>query len=170
MRSVSVLCVCLAVVVPAADLAGHALQSEPSGAVHDLRVLEFLSGCWRGSFGQSGAIEEFYTGADGGLMLGTTRFFRGDRVVQYEFARIQVEDGHVVLMPYPNGRPSEHGFALTSFHDDTAVFEAPEHDYPKRIIYARDADDGRTASIDAGADDPSPRVWTMTRVPCVRSR
>ena len=167
MRRFGVICCCLVIggLVPAI-VAGHA--ETQAGTAQELEVLQFLSGCWRGSFGESGTIEEYYTAADGGLMLGTTRFWRGENVIEYEFARIGVEDGRVVLLPYPNGRPSEHGFVLTSFDSNSAVFEAPEHDYPKRIIYTRDADGGRTASIDAGADDPNPRLWKMSPVPCVR--
>jgi hypothetical protein len=53
--------------------------------------------------------------------------------------------------------------ALTS---GEAVFTAPEHDYPKRIIYRTNGDAGRTARIDGGTDDPNPREWVLTRVPC----
>jgi hypothetical protein len=69
------------------------------------------------------------------------------------------------MTPFPRGNRSPDGFRLTQLGADTAVFEAPEHDYPKRIVYARSAA-GLTARIDGGAEDTVPRIWPMTPVAC----
>ena len=39
---------------------------------------------------------------------------------------------------------------LTRASSTEAVFENPQHDFPKRIIYRKGADDSLTASIDGG--------------------
>lgn len=150
-------------------LLGCSIGARASAEPQDLEVLSFLAGCWRGSFGASGTIEEVYTDAAGGVMVGTTRFFRDGRVVQFEFAHIGVAEGQIVLLPYPGGRPSEHGFVLTHHEPERLVFEAPEHDYPKRIIYALDEQGQRVASIDGGEGDTRPTVWTMQAVACAGS-
>jgi len=43
-------------------------------------------------------------------------------------------------------------FKLTSSVDHTFIFENPEHDFPKRIIYQLISSDSLHAYIDAGAD------------------
>lgn len=128
--------------------------------------LAFMAGCWRGAFGEDGVIEEFYTGPAGGLTLGLTRFLRDGRAVQHEFARIEADSGGVALHPFPGGRPSPARFRLTSADARTAVFEAPEHDFPKRIIYRGHPDGRLTARIDGGVGSEDAREWTMDAVAC----
>jgi hypothetical protein len=142
---------------------GHA---DPAG-IEDLR---FMSGCWHGTFESDkgvGTIEEHYTEPASNLMLGTTRYLRGDEAVEFEFSAIRRDDRGVWLTPYPGGVASPDAFRLTSAGGDLAVFEAPEHDYPKRILYRRDADGTLNARIDAGAEDPDGREWRMKPAPCV---
>lgn len=131
-----------------------------------LGPVAFLQGCWRGVFldGET-VIEERWTAPEGGLALGTTRYFRDGRVVDFEFAVLRMDGDAVILLPHPRGRASEHPFVLTLHAAGELVFEAPEHDYPKRILYRRS---GETleARIDAGPDDPGPRRWSLTRVDC----
>lgn len=129
--------------------------------------VDFMTGCWRGLSG-SGAvvIEERYTSSEGGMVLGSTRYLRDGRAVGFEFTLIHREDGVLVLTPHPGGERSEHGFRLTDHGPGRVTFEAPEHDFPKRIRYAREPGGGLTATVDGGPDDPSPRAWTMQPVDC----
>jgi hypothetical protein len=131
-----------------------------------LGAVAFLTGCWRGRFldGRT-LIEERWTPAEGGLVLGTTRFFRDDRAVDFEFGLIRADSVGVLYLPHPRGRASEHAFRLTRSGDDLALFEAPEHDYPRRIQYRLD-ENGLEARIDAGADDAEPRIWRLAPMPC----
>ncbi len=133
----------------------------------DLSGLQFLTGCWEGPFaGGASTMEEFYTSPSSNLILGTTRYMRDGRAVQFEFTKIELRDGEIVLTPYPNGRPSADEFRLTHLGPTEAVFEAPEHDYPKRIIYRTERDGTRVAQIDAGADDTEPTQWRLRPTPC----
>jgi hypothetical protein len=152
------------------------LLSLTAGPVHgqaarfEMDGLAFLAGCWSGTFGADGTMEEFYTKPSRNIILGTTRYIRGDVSVQYEFTRIEGRSDEIVMTPYPGGQPSEDGFTLTSLAESEAIFESPEHDYPKRIIYRGNPDGSRTARIDGGADDPEPTEWILQPVSCPVSR
>jgi hypothetical protein len=126
-----------------------------------------MSGCWEGSFQsrqRSGTIEEFYTTPSQNVMLGTTRYIIDGRAVQYEFTAI-LQDS-ILLRPYPGGKRSPDDFRLTQIEGQRAVFESPEHDYPKRILYWSTEEGSRVARIDAGADDPEGTEWRMRSAPC----
>ncbi len=141
------------------------LQSAPHPTLADLG---FLSGCWEGPFnsrGRAGVIEEHYTAPSQNLILGTTRYLVDERAVQFEFTLIRQDSLGVDLIPYPGGERSD-PFRLTSVSDGKAIFENPEHDDPKRIIYRMEGDDGRVARIDAGPDDSDGSEWRMRRVEC----
>jgi hypothetical protein len=135
-------------------------------AAPTLSDLSFMSGCWRGDFGGESALEEFYTMPSANLMLGTSRFMRGGRAVQHEFSRITADSAGIVLLPFPNGRPSEHGFRLTKLEGESALFEAPEHDFPKRIRYSRGEDGSLSARIDGGEGSEQSQEWQMVAMPC----
>lgn len=134
-----------------------------------LADLSFMRGCWEGSFESrrgTGTIEEYYTRPSANIILGTTRYIVDGRTVQFEFSLIAADSLGILLRPYPGGNASPDDFRLTSLDGGRAVFESPEHDYPKRIIYWTEADGTRVARIDGGPDDPGGREWRMRPVPC----
>ena len=131
----------------------------------ELEELSFMSGCWRGEYSPGRFIEEFYSTPSSNLMVGTTRYLAGDVTRQFEFSRITKDEAGIQLLPFPGGSPSEHAFRLTSLSEGRAVFEAPEHDYPKRIIYFTRDDGWRVARIDGGEGDEG-MEWPMQRVSC----
>lgn len=149
-----------------APAAAQTADGESGAPGHTLEDVAFMAGCWRGEFEGGGVIEERYTPPEGGLMLGTTRFFRGGRAVQFEFALLRADSSGVVLTPYPGGRRSEDSFRLTEAGPGRAVFEAPEHDFPKRIMYSEGPDGSHTARIDGGEGDPRIQEWVMLPVAC----
>ncbi|HSR43478.1 MAG TPA: DUF6265 family protein [Longimicrobiales bacterium] len=138
-------------------------------AVPTLEEVGFLAGCWEGSFrardGRPGIIEERYTPPSENLVLGTTRYLVDGRAVQFELTTIRRVDGEVLLLPYPGGTPSEHAFRLTDSGPGRALFEAPEHDFPKRIRYERGGTTLR-ARVDGGEGSPSVQEWEMRAAPC----
>lgn len=123
----------------------------------------FLSGCWAGTMG-SLDMREQWTEVEGGVMLGTTRYFRSGTLADFEFAMIIEEEGRAVLWPYPRGERSEHGFPLERITGDEYVFENLEHDFPVRIIYQRDGADRLTPRIE-GNDGEGPG-WQLARTDC----
>lgn len=132
-----------------------------------LDPVAFLAGCWQGvSLDGSTGIDERWTRPSENVMLGTTQYLRDGATVGFEFGHLEATVTGVVYTPYPGGKRSEHGFRLTSTAPGEAVFEAPEHDYPKRITYRRTVEGGLEVTIDAGPEDPTPRGWALSRASC----
>ena len=122
----------------------------------------FLSGCWSGTMG-SLDMREQWTELEGGVMFGTTRYYRDGALVDFEFATMSEIDGAITLWPYPGGNRSPRGFPLVRTEGEV-VFENMEHDFPVRIIYARDGADALAPRIEGR--DGSSRGWTLRRVAC----
>jgi len=137
-----------------------------AGESQTLDDLAFLSGCWQGPLSRGGAIEEFYSAPSDNLIVGTTRYLRDGHTVMFEFSSIVHDSSGIVLWPYPRGHKSADGFRLTSVDGHGAVFEAPEHDFPKRISYIVESPDVRIARIDDGIDGGQATEWRLTRVSC----
>lgn len=136
----------------------------------DLEAVAFMSGCWEGALQSrkgSGVMEERYTYPSENVMLGTTRYMVDGRTTQFELTVIRLtEEGQVLLTPYPGGERSEHSFRLRMASAGRAVFEAPEHDFPKRIIYELRSDGALQASIDDGVGGSRSVSWELVRKSC----
>lgn len=141
-------------------------QDAPQGPQATLQDLAFMAGCWRGEFGNGGVLEEFYSGPSDNLIVGTSRFLRGGSAVQFEFSRITRDSTGITLLPFPGGRASEHAFRLTAIAPGRAMFEAPDHDFPKRIRYTAGDGGFLTARIDGGEGDERVQEWRMQRAAC----
>jgi hypothetical protein len=156
-------CAPAAAPVPTVTLDALRVPPPESGV---LAPVAFLSGCWRTPAGAPGStLEERWSPPEGGVMLGTSRFVQGGRVSSFEFGLIRAAGDTIVYLPHPGGQASEHPFVLTGSGPGEATFEAPEHDYPKRIRYTL-GPEGLTARIDGGEDDPQPRSWRMEPTAC----
>lgn len=148
---------------------GTEADARADGAPVDaLDALAFMAGCWRGEFGEGAALEEYYSTPTPNLIVGVSRFLRNGRAVQHEFSRITADSTGVALLPFPGGRMSEHAFRLTHSEAGSALFEAPEHDFPKRIRYTHAADGSLTARIDGGEGSARVQEWRMLPVACNR--
>ena len=158
--------------IPVAIAAAIALPTpaDAQDAQPAITDLAFMAGCWEGRFnardGSQGVIEEHYTAPSENVMLGTTRYLLGDRAVQFELTTITLGDQGVVLLPYPGGTASADGFRLTTVSEGSALFEAPEHDFPKRIRYRAAAPDSLHARIDDGTDTGQAQEWRLARRTC----
>ena len=133
--------------------------SAPTG----LEAVQFMAGDWRSP---DGALEEHWTSAAAGSMLGVGRTIRGGATVFYEYLRIAREGDTITLYASPAGRGVT-PFTLARATEDVAVFENPEHDFPQRIVYRRDGPDrlrARTETLDGarGMD------FVYERVPSTR--
>ena len=146
--------------------AALALPSHAQEAAGPLDALGFMAGCWRTEPGGTTALEEFYTTPSDNLILGVSRYLRDGRAVQFEFSRITADSTGVVLLPHPRGKPSDDEFRLTESGQGTALFEAPEHDFPKRVRYTLGDDGSLTARIDDGDGGERVQEWVMQPVAC----
>jgi hypothetical protein len=71
-------------------------------------------------------------------------------MVFFEYLRIEARLDGIYYVAHPRGRPGT-DFKLTGFDGREAIFENPEHDFPKRVLYRRDPDGSLTARVDGGA-------------------
>ena len=160
-RSLPILLFVAIVGVPPA-VAQHSPQQHTPAS--PLAALSFMSGCWRGATQPNRpVIEEQYTAATTNIMLGTTRYIRDGRTIDFEFSRIQADSAGVALVPHPRGKESVR-FRMLRVGADEVAFENAEHDFPNRIIYRRTAPDTLTARIEG--NNGRSMQWQMSRAAC----
>jgi len=141
-----------------------ACAARPAVAVRaegPLARLAFMSGCWRGPDGK-GTVEERIGPADADIMLSTSRYLEGGRVASFEFLQFQARADKTVMIPYLNGKRAGE-FTLRPGEDGIAVFEDPQHDFPKRVSYRKDGD-GLVARVEGDpGDKEKAHEWAMRR-------
>jgi hypothetical protein len=111
--------------------------------------LKWIAGSWSTAMaGQT--VEEHWTEPASNALIGIGRTLADGRMVFFEFLRIEAKAGGVFYIAQPNGgAPTE--FRLTGWDGRTAMFENPQHDFPKRISYTKNDDGSITARVDGGA-------------------
>ena len=115
-----------------------------------LADLAWMSGAWETAPGGRRQIEEHWTVAAGATMMGMSRTVAGEKTVEFEYLRIEQRADGIYYVAHPKARCPGTDFKLTRASANEAVFENPQHDFPKRIIYRKGADDSLTASVDGG--------------------
>ncbi len=129
-------------------------------APSDISVIAWLAGDWQGAPGRS-RTEEHWIAPAGGAMLGTSRTMAGGKMVFFEFLRIETRADGIYYVAQPKGRPGT-DFKLTRASATEAVFENPQHDFPKRIIYRKNADGSMTARIEGdGTEKEKPQEFHL---------
>jgi Domain of unknown function (DUF6265) len=121
-----------------------------------LQDFAWLAGHWRIEKDDV-LVDEQWMAPAGGLMIGMARTVRGGKVREYEFTLLRQEPNGDILYIASPSRQTETAFKLTSLSDGTAVFENPQHDFPKKIVYARLADGSLLAAIEGPGRDGKPR-------------
>lgn len=114
-----------------AMLAGGAQAQTPA------RIPDWLAGAWL-MCGRGQEISETWVGAGSGVLVGVglTRGAAGR--VSFEHLRIAPNAaGGVSFYGAPDGAPATE-FAMVSQTANRIVFENLAHDFPQRVIYARD--------------------------------
>jgi len=120
----------LPLVLLALGLAGAPSPAPGPGA---LASLSFMAGDWTGE--QDGlAMEESWLPPKGGSMLAVHRDVSGDKTASFEFLRIEASADGVTYWASPGGKPPT-PFRLVEISATRAVFENPDHAYPRRILY-----------------------------------
>jgi hypothetical protein len=144
--------------------AGAGPPSDGGEAEPSLDRLAWLGGCW-GAEESRGSAEECWMQPKAGLMLGVHRDVSPSGQLFFEFLRIEARDGDIVYLASPKGRPAT-PFALARLEERSVTFENPEHDFPQRIRYSRDAA-GQTLTVRIGTVDGKGKAveWTWHRRP-----
>lgn len=125
----------------------HASAARPA---YDIADLAWISGDWQTPPGQKAQIEEHWTAPAGASMMGVSRTVAQGKTVEFEYLRIEQRADGIFYVAHPKARCPGTDFKLTSLTGKEAVFENPEHDFPKRIIYRKSDDGSLLASIDGG--------------------
>lgn len=130
------------------------------GAAADIARIAWMAGDWEGPLGTSIQQERWTTPA-GGSMLAINRTIRANTMSAFEFLCINERAGTLVFSARPNaGTPTD--FVLTHVDVDSATFENPTHDFPKRIRYVRRADGSMSATI-SGTAGQQVTTFTFTK-------
>jgi hypothetical protein len=124
-----------------------ATRIEPAANVSELA---WISGDWQTAPGGKAQIEEHWMAPAGGSMIGMGRTIASGKTVEFEYLRIEQRAEEIYYVASPKGRCPGTDFKLTRLSPQEAIFENPEHDFPKRIIYRKNLDGSLTASIDGG--------------------
>lgn len=138
--------------------------TSPSQGVGIDRVA-WLQGCWQANSPRR-LIEENWTAPRGGSMLGVSRTFRGDSLIEYELVVLRQQAGALTYEAHPSGQPSA-VFTARTVTDSVVVFENAAHDFPQRIGYRKTGADSLVAWIEGAPDGPPRRFdFPYCRVPC----
>ena len=143
MRVVRVSIAVIFVAVLVCGVSGASMQVKPAKA--SIADVAWIAGAWTGSAGPV-SLEERWTAPAGGAMLAVSRTLKDSRMVAFEFLRIVERNGTLLYIAQPNGRPPTE-FTLTAFDAQSATFENPAHDFPKKVRYAKRADGGLDATV-----------------------
>lgn len=143
-------------------LAVYETRGEP--VVDPVDQLAWLAGCWEGTLSSGATYEEAWLAPRGGTLIGMARMVRDGRTLSFEFLRIVDDNGTLVYVAQPSGRPPTH-FRATEITSNEATFENPDHDFPQRILYRLTPPDSLRARIEGeregelrGMDFPLRRV------------
>jgi len=121
-----------------------------AGSAVTISDLAWMVGNWQTEANGRFVSDEHWTAPAGGSMIGMSRTVAGEKMVSFEYLRVEQRGTEVFYVASPKGRCPATDFKLTRTSAKEAVFENPEHDFPKRIIYKRTAEAELTASIDGG--------------------
>ena len=115
-----------------------------------LADLGWLVGDWQTGPGGRAQTEEHWTKAGGGSMIGMGRTIAGEKTWEFEYLRIEQRADGIFYVAHPKGQCPGTDFKLTRSSATEAVFENPQHDFPKRILYRKTGHDTLVATIDGG--------------------
>jgi hypothetical protein len=100
-----------------------------------------MAGTWTGT-ADGVEMEEVWTPAKGGSMLGLHRDVKSGKTESFEFLRIEATPEGVTYWASPKGRPATPFRMVESGSEASAdkpahrvVFSNPDHAYPTRILY-----------------------------------
>jgi Domain of unknown function (DUF6265) len=140
----------------AVALLASAAHAQAPATPPTLQDFAWLAGHWRIESGDR-VVDEQWMAPAGGLMMGMARNIQGGKVREYEFTLLRQEpNGDILYIANPS-KQTETAFKLTSLRGGEAVFENPQHDFPQKVLYARQADGSLLAAIEGPGRDGKPR-------------
>ena len=117
-----------------------------TGAKPTLADVAWLQGCWLAASPQR-TIEENWTAARGGTMIGVSRTVRGDSLADFELVILRQRDSTLEYEAHPARQPVA-TFTARAASTTGVVFENPMHDFPQRVGYRLVSPDSLVAYIE----------------------
>ncbi|MGI8835830.1 MAG: DUF6265 family protein [Pyrinomonadaceae bacterium] len=141
----------IAVVASLAIISGlaEARLNPPAPAKQTISGLEWMSGDWQTTRDRA-QIEEHWTKPAAVTMIGMGRTIVGDRTAEFEYLRLEQRGDEIYYVANPGARCPGADFKLTRLSGQEAMFENPQHDFPKRIIYRKNGEGSLLATVDGG--------------------
>ena len=131
-------------------------------AASEVESLAWMAGNWSGPVGR-GHGEEIWIAPKAGVMLGMSRTIRQDKMIAFEFLRIEKRPDGIYYVAQPGGRPPT-DFKLTQSTEALAVFENPKHDYPKVITYRLEGGTTLVATTEGSSAQPKKQEFRFQRL------
>jgi hypothetical protein len=148
----------LLALVPLATLASTLLAADAAPPA-------WMAGLWTGVDPDGVEMEELWTPAKGGSMLGLHRDVKSGKTESFEFLRVEATADGVTYWASPKGRPAT-PFRMVASESvgNRIVFSNPEHAYPTRILYWLSSDGLLHARIEGTLNGkPASEEWAWTR-------
>jgi hypothetical protein len=123
--------------VSAQDFASPAVSGF-SRTVTGIQRAAWLQGCWE-STNPTRSVEESWTTAKGGSMIGVGRTMRDGKMTAYEMVVLREHGDRLAYEAHPSGQASA-TFLSTRISASELVFENPAHDFPQEVGYRREGE------------------------------
>ena len=140
----------LAILLATGGMTNSKSSAQSQTAAPNLADLAWMSGSWRTAPGGRAQIEEHWMAPSGDTMIGMGRTVAGNRTVEFEFLRLERRPDAIYYLASPKGRCPVTEFKLTKLSGQEVMFENPQHDFPKRVMYRKNSDGSLSASVDGG--------------------
>jgi hypothetical protein len=141
------------------------IQADKQATVFEIQDLAWMSGDWETAPGHM-QIDEHWTKVGGGSLIGMSRTVAGDKTVFFEYLRIEARGSEIYYVAHPRARTPGVDFKLVRLSGQEAVFENLAHDFPKRVIYRKNADGGLTARVEGdGTEKEKPQDYKYRPIP-----
>ncbi len=124
-----------------------------------MEIFNWLEGHWEFEV-DNGLFGEVWSKSNDSVFSGHGYMLIGEDTVSKELLRLEFRKGEifyiVTIEDHNDGKPVN--FKLTSDQNNTYVFENPEHDFPKKIIYKKNSENSVTAIIEGDEADEMNRM------------
>ena len=119
-----------------------------SVVISKLGKTSWLIGEWEGTT-DGIAVTEIWKKASGNLLLGRSFSLKNSDTISSEHIELKLQDDTVFYIPKVKNQNQGQivKFALTSYTDQTLIFENPMHDFPQKITYQLVNNDSLVAEI-----------------------
>ena len=110
--------------------------------------LEWLVGSWESS-SDFGDIQENWEKINDSVFQGTSYLIKEKDTLHSESIALEIKDDQILYVPIVKGQNNDQPviFLLTKQTPNQLVFENPNHDYPKKIVYNQITTDSLVAVI-----------------------